>query len=217
MSKHERIFRWMLNPVVLMLYILFIGASYIYFDKPIAGYFYQLHLRENLRWLSALSLLGKSSICLGLLLGMALYFQYAHPKSIWKERLWFLFLCVFISNFICLVLKVALGRARPDLFFDSQIYGFYWFEYTRAYWSFPSGHTTTIISLAAGLTVIFPRYLWLLFTLALLVTSTRILHYHHYLSDVLAAFYLTVLEVGLIKWVVTHNNLLTLQDNARRE
>ncbi|KTD20512.1 phosphatase PAP2 family protein [Legionella israelensis] len=209
MYKPERVFSWMIHPVVIVLYVVALVLCYIYFDKVIAVYFYQMDLRQ-FAWLSVVSLLGKWQIASFLLFIIALYFHFFRPKSVWKNRSWFLFLCVIITNILASVLKLVLGRARPDLWIDAHLYGFYWFKFHRPYWSFPSGHTTTIFSLVAGLSIIFPRYLWLFFIAGLCIVSTRILLYHHYLSDVLSTLYLTVIEVGLLKYFLNQKHALKI-------
>lgn len=126
----------------------------------------------------------------------AVYFRYVRTNPVSEARAWYLLGCVLVANLVCFVLKVALSRARPDLLFSSNEFGFYWFRMGKYYWSFPSGHTTTVVSLAVGLGVLFPRYFYAALGVALLVAASRVLLYYHYLSDVMTGFYLTVLVVG---------------------
>ena len=69
------------------------------------------------------------------------------------------------------------------------MFGFTWHGAHAAYWSFPSGHTITIVALAAALTLIERRFLPLYVAAALLVMASRIVLDQHYLSDVLAGAY----------------------------
>lgn len=209
MTCMDRLVRWMLHPVSVLLMMLILVLSYLYLDKPIAIYFHQLDLRHSFHILSMLTVLGKWQIYVLLFFLMAAAGEYFKIESLWRHRLWFLFLCAFVPNLICLVLKICLGRARPDLFFESQLYGFYWFKFQKNYWSFPSGHTTTIMSMAAGFSILWPRYLIYFFIFGLMIVSTRVLLYHHYLSDVLSAFYLTIITVGLMKDWLKSRKLLT--------
>lgn len=209
-SKLKRVFKRMIHPAMIAFYTVIMIICYLYFDRPIALYFYQMDLRQQLSWLAVVSLLGKWQIAVFPLLAAALYFHFFQPNSAWKNRFWFLFLCVFIPNVVGTILKILLGRARPDLWFSSQLYGFYGLKFHRPYWSFPSGHTITIASLASGLTILFPRYVYLFSIAALAVVSTRILLYHHYLSDVLSTLYLTIIAVGLMKCFLNKRKLLKL-------
>ena len=102
-----------------------------------------------------------------------------------------------IPNLFGFVVKIVLGRARPDLLFSIDYFGFYGFKLNNLYWSFPSGHTLTSTALASGLGVIFPRYFYAFLGGALLVASSRILLYHHYLSDVMTGLYMSLLLVGI--------------------
>ena len=123
-------------------------------------------------------------------------------------RSWVLLLCVLIPNIISLALKILLGRARPELLFDQSLYGFYGLHFVRPFWSFPSGHTTTVVGLVLGLMLIFPRHFYAFIVAGLLVISTRVFLTDHYLSDVLGTSYLVLFEVGLLsiifrdkKWI----------------
>jgi len=95
-------------------------------------------------------------------------------------------------------LKVIFGRARPDMLFNDQLYGFYGLQTHAQFWSFPSGHTTTVMGFVFGLCALFPRHCVAFILTGLIVVSTRILLTHHFLSDVLIASYLALLEVGLL-------------------
>ena len=104
--------------------------------------------------------------------------------------------CLLLVNLFGFVLKIILSRARPDLLFDGNLFGFYWFKFSDLYWSFPSGHSITVVSLASGLSVLFPKYFYALFAVAFLVIVTRVFLCFHYLSDVMTGAYLSVLVVG---------------------
>ena len=112
--------------------------------------------------------------------------------------MWFLWACVLIPNSIALVLKVILGRARPILWFNEHLYGFYGMKFHTAYWSCPSGHTTTAMSLAIALSMIWPRYIYGFLAVGLSVAVSRVMLAQHYFSDVVATSYLVVLELGLL-------------------
>lgn len=199
----------LLNPLVVTLMIILTVLSYDYFDRYLLSYFAQLNLREQYPLLVWISYFGSSLVYLFLLIGFALFFRWIYPEKQWAARFWFLWLSVAVSNAICTVLKMGLGRARPELMIQSHEYGFYGFKTTREYWSFPSGHTTTIMSLGLGLSVLFPRYRTLFIFFAAVVAFSRIVLLQHYLSDVLVASYLAVVEVMLLVCYLRKNNYLT--------
>jgi len=211
-TPFERLLKIMIKPYVLMSYLALIILSILYADRPIAYYFHAFNFHWGLPFLKGLTLFGASIFYIGPLFILALYFRYVHVNKVWEKRSWFLWLCVFIPNSICLLLKIGIGRARPDLLFKEHLYGFYGFKTHAPYWSFPSGHTTTVMGLMFGLCILFPRYSYAYLLFGVLVVITRVMLTHHYLSDVLTAGYLTLIEVGLLYyWLKSKNRLLDKQ------
>lgn len=208
-SPYEKLCHFMVKPWVVLLYVLLIFMSYQYMDKPIALYFHQLKDASFLSILKALTVLNKSVVCLSalFLLGLGFRFVYRHKRA--EIRVWFLVLCVVSANILCSIAKIMLGRARPEMWFDSQLYGFHGFSLEDAFLSFPSGHTVTVMSLVFGLGALFPRYCYLLVVLGALFSCLRIVLTHHYLSDVLSATYLAMLSVWGVFYIARKKNLLT--------
>jgi len=198
MLNNKNYLEFVTNPLFIIALFSITGFCYLYLDKPVADFFYQLDIRQQWPILSLITFLGKWQLAALVLLVLAFLFQLYKRESVWRIRLWFLLSCVLICNVIAVIFKIILGRARPDLWFDSQLYGFYWFKFYRPYWSFPSGHTTTVFSIITALGLIFPRHFWWLFIIGLSLVSTRVLLYHHYLSDVLMTIYITIIEVNVI-------------------
>ncbi|ATW01958.1 hypothetical protein CCU22_01975 [Candidatus Legionella polyplacis] len=117
---------------------------------------------------------------------------------IWFYRFLFLFLCIFIPNICCGFLKILIGRSRPKLFFLEGLYGVYGLKFNNFFWSFPSSHTTTIISIALGISTIYPYFFYILIFFAFIVSFSRVLLMQHYLTDVLITIYITFLEVNFL-------------------
>jgi membrane-associated phospholipid phosphatase len=197
MTQFEKTFHFMKKPGVIVFYAILVLLSYIFVDRALATYFHGLDLRTSIHFLRYLTALGQWMGYIVLFFIAAVYFRFIQANPVYAARSLYLLSCVFIANLVCLVVKVTLSRARPDLLFASGQFGFYWFKSTSNYWSFPSGHTSTIISVASGLGIVFPRYFYVLLSLALLVAASRVLLYHHYLSDVMTGFYLSLMVVGL--------------------
>lgn len=196
MTPFEQMFHVMKKPWVLLLYVTLTVLVYQYADKFIASYFQHYDLRTYGHALHFITALGKSKFYILLFSLLALYFRYIKKNALNEHRTWFLLACVLLANLMGLALKITLGRSRPDLFFDGGMFGFYWFKLDNLYWSFPSGHSITIAALASGLSILFPRYFYVYFGMALLVIMTRVFLYFHFLSDVMVGFYLSVLMVG---------------------
>ncbi|HHF7372649.1 phosphatase PAP2 family protein [Legionella bozemanae] len=216
MSQFEKLFNFMKKPWVIISYAFLVILAYYFVDKPLATYFYQLDFRVNIPFLVLLTALGKWVAYIILFFIAGLYFRYIQVNTVYEARSWYLLGCVLLANLVCLILKVALSRARPELLFSSNEFGFYWFKLSSNYWSLPSGHTTTVISLAAGLGMIFPRYFYVLLVVALLVAASRVLLFFHYLSDVMSAFYISLLVVGFFTEYMKRKNWFNKMDCTMR-
>lgn len=104
----------------------------------------------------------------------------------------FLFAAVAVSGLAADLLKVIIGRTRPKLLFAAHLYGFDGFALRPDYWSFPSGHAATIVSLAAALTMLWPRHVLFYAFFAAIVALGRVVVGAHYPSDVLAGAFIAV-------------------------
>lgn len=196
MTQFERLFFLMKKPWFIVFYIMLIILTYQFADKAIAEYFHQFDLRTYGKPLLLITTLGKWILYAPLFILAGLFFRYVRKNPINEHRAWFLLACLLLTNIFSFVLKISLSRSRPDLLFNENLFGFYWFKLNNLYWSFPSGHSITMGSLAAGLSILFPKYFYAFLGLALLVIMTRVFLYFHYLSDVMAGFYLSMLIVG---------------------
>ncbi|ASQ45446.1 phosphatase PAP2 family protein [Legionella clemsonensis] len=198
MSPFDRILRVMTNPVVMISYVGLIVLSFLYFDKPVAEYFYNLDVRKHLALVGWITKLGLGVVYMPTLFILAVIFRYLIVNREWAARAWFLLMCVAIPNVVCGFLKILFGRARPNLWIHNDVYGFYGLQLHAPFWSFPSGHTTTIMSVVFGLSIVFPRYCYAFMLTGITVALSRVLLTHHYLSDILAAAYLSLLEIGIL-------------------
>jgi membrane-associated phospholipid phosphatase len=181
---------------MLLLLLAFLPISYFFIDKPLAIAIYHGELTSLWPALNVISLLGKSEIYLFLFLALGLYFRYVQEKPLYERRAWYLLGCVALPFFLGLVLKVVLGRARPELLFSQQIFGFYGLQWTQAYWSCPSGHALTATALLYGLSRLSFRWRYVFLLVALLVMATRLLLLRHYLSDVVFGACLAFVSVA---------------------
>ena len=198
MTPFDRFLSIMLRPWIAGSYLVFVTLSVFYFDRPVAEFLYALNLNARFPPLHWLTMLGAGVMQITLFFLIVMFFRFIRPNKTWETRSWFLWFCVLLPNLVSLVLKIMLGRARPELWFEDKLYGFYGMHFTRHYWSFPSGHTTTIMGLMLGLGIVFPRYFYWFLVSGLMVNITRILLTQHYLSDVMMTSYLVLLEIGLI-------------------
>ncbi len=100
---------------------------------------------------------------------------------------------LLLSAFITHAVKLMLGRARPEMGLGAG--DFDPFNTWGGYQSFPSGHSTTAITLALLLGLYFPRARWVFYFYAGLVGLERIIRNRHFTSDVLAGYAVGALAV----------------------
>jgi lipid A 4'-phosphatase len=113
----------------------------------------------------------------------------------------FLFTAVALSGLVVDLMKIGFGRMRPKLLFRGDLYGFTWLAWRPDHWSFPSGHTATIVALATALWWLWPRHLLFYILVAAIVAASRIVVGAHYPSDVIAGALIAVLCVRGIVWL----------------
>jgi len=110
----------------------------------------------------------------------------------------FIALTAFWSGLLVNLLKILFARYRPVEYFEHQLYGMSWFDVGYRQASFPSGHSTTALSVAVALMLAFPRFRWLILLAGLLVLSSRIVVTAHYFSDTVMGGYIGVMTTFYI-------------------
>lgn len=176
-----------------LFFSLFGVIAYFYLDRTILT-----HLTPHLKPLSkVLSLLIFPP--LHLVLWGSLFLMARFRKSLWTLPLFETFTAQCLSVAFVRVTKVLIGRARPDIYLKKGIYGFHGLEWNHHFHSFPSGHTLMIFTLATSLSLAFPRFKWPLFTLATLLSLSRVFLAKHYLSDVMGTA-----AIGMILATTVH-------------
>lgn len=208
MNQREKMLAMIKSPWFTLSFLTAITISFIYFDRPIAVHFAYLDWGKQTDFFHHVTNLALSGFYLTSLALLAIFFRYVNKNKLWSNRAWFLWLSVAIPAVVVLILKMVFGRARPELFIHHDLYGFFWFQTQASYWSFPSGHTTTIMGLMAGFAFLFPKFRYAFIGTGLLIAFTRIILQRHFLSDILVASYLSIIEVALIYFIVKRNNWL---------
>jgi lipid A 4'-phosphatase len=183
--------RWALPALALLLVVL---LSIAFVDRPVARFFHDSNptLRAVFQFITQFGL-SKGYLAISATLfaafGLAAYAardqRLAALMAFWARRALFVFVAVAGAGLVADIIKLIFGRARPKLLFAQGFYGFTWGADQADYWSFPSGHTTTVAALAVALYLLWPRGLALYLVVAVLVAASRIIITAHYLSDVL--------------------------------
>jgi membrane-associated phospholipid phosphatase len=105
----------------------------------------------------------------------------------------FLFLSIAASGIVVDVLKFLFGRTRPKLLFGYGVDEFGWIGLRPDHWSFPSGHSATIVALMTALWFLWPQHVLFYILVAAIVSLSRVAVGAHYLSDVLGGALIAVL------------------------
>ena len=143
-----------------------------------------------------ISLLGRGSfIKLGLALGFILILAAdAGLEKKWTRNL--LYICVTgaVAIIIGEGLKYLLGRYRPIMLFEQNLYGLTFFSSKWALNSTPSGHTVRAFALLTAASLLCRRgaATALFLSLAALIGLSRIVLTDHYPSDVLFGAYIGI-------------------------
>ncbi len=167
-----------------MLFIIALSiVCYMTFDLPLFEYFYQSR-EEALHHVShLLTDLGKSTWYI--ILSLLVYMIWRINKPKFARAGLFILSTTILSGVLINIIKVIFGRARPRLYIEEDLYGFFWFKLDVLYRSFPSGHATTAMGVWLAFSLLFPKYRFLLILIGGIISLSRVIIGEHYLSDVL--------------------------------
>jgi len=184
----------------------FVVISYFFFDVPIALLCRGLD-KGITDFFGIITEFGISTWYLVGSFGLFLIFSFVHRKKVYASRALFLFASIAVSGIIANIIKVILGRYRPEMLFEKGLYGlnllhFSFDNFSYEFTSFPSGHTATTFSLAWTLSLFFPRARILLICFAFFVGASRVIITSHYLSDAVGGAYVGVICVLLLKEIL---------------
>lgn len=142
---------------------------------------------------------------------------YLFARSCTKNRTLRLILITIVfslptANLIAEILKWLLGRSRPEFLFEQGIYGFFYFQTSEPYHSFPSGHAATIGAICGAVAAAFPRSRFPLLILAMLLSMCRVILEMHFFTDII-----TGAVIGFITSLVIFGVFAQLNHRVRRE
>jgi membrane-associated phospholipid phosphatase len=115
-------------------------------------------------------------------------------------RLQFLFCAVAVSSLVTEVLKYCIGRGRPFVGGEANVFLFSHFADSSAYYSFPSGHATTAFALAFAVSVVWPRARLAMAVYALIIAATRLVLLAHHPSDVVAGAMVGIIGAMFVRY-----------------
>jgi membrane-associated phospholipid phosphatase len=159
--------------------------SYIRWDIPAA---YACHglSRSVLDIAEMVTTAGDSKWYFMVFVPAFVFFRFVKKNKVWAMKMLFLIISISASGLMNTLIKWIAGRNRPINLFNHGLFGFDFFKIGYELNSFPSGHSVTVFSLAAALSILFPRFGYLAFVPAAVIASSRVLLTSHYVSDVIA-------------------------------
>lgn len=135
----------------------------------------------------ALAAAGLQGISRHLLLGMG-------------TRLQFMFLAVLLPMLVGDALKWIVGRGRPFVGGEGNVFNFRHFGGTEAFASFPSGHANTAFALAFAVSALWPQARVVMLVYAVAIALSRLVLLAHHASDVVAGALVGVIGAMAVRY-----------------
>jgi len=178
--------------------VIFVVLSHFFIDIPVALFCKKID-KSVTDIFEMITPLGISTWYLVGSFSLFLLFKFYYQRRLLANRVLFLFASISFSGIISTILKWLMGRFRPKVLFEENLYGFNFFSTTYEKNSFPSGHATTVFSLALALSIFFPKYRVLFLSYALIVAATRVVITAHYLSDAVGGAFVAIMTVFFLR------------------
>jgi membrane-associated phospholipid phosphatase len=196
--------------VFIVVALALIAASYIFVDRPVASWLHKFEKSSVTGFFRAITELGSVAVMLALpflaavaIGGAALLLRNSErAASLWRGagQSFFVFCCVAMPAAIGLVAKIALGRARPRIFFDGGVYGFTPLNFNYDWHSMPSGHSLAAAGFAAGLALVAPLPVFpIIAFFGAMIAFSRVTTTAHYFGDALAGGALAIVCAIVLK------------------
>lgn len=177
----------------------FICISYNLWDIPVA--LYCRNLSPSIRDVAEIvTKAGESKWYFIIFVPLFLLFRFILKNKDQAMRMLFLVLAISASGIVNTIIKWAAGRNRPINLFNYDFYGFNFFEVIYESTSFPSGHALTVFSLAAALSILYPRTRFIVFPAAIIIALSRVVLTSHFLSDIMAGAVLGTICTLVVKY-----------------
>jgi membrane-associated phospholipid phosphatase len=196
--------RW-IALIVFFLTTLLIAVSYFNWDIPLMNYCKGLDV-SILNIAQIVTALGKSTWYFILFVPAYILFRFVWKNKLWSMRFLFLFISISASGLISMLIKWLAGRYRP-IMLGKGFFGFNFFGVGYEWTSFPSGHSITAFSLAAAISILFPRAGIPAFIIAVFIGISRIIITAHYLGDVIGGAGIGILCTLAVKHFFDRNKI----------
>ena len=205
----------MSNKLIVIILLVFCSIlsviSFFYWDIPLAFYCKGL-VQSVLEIAIIVTILGESFWYYAILIPAFIYFRFLVKNKLWSMRILFLFLSLSVSGLFSTIIKWLVGRYRPVMLLKENLFGFSYFGVGHELTSFPSGHAVTAFSLAAAVSILYPRAGIPAFIIAILIGMTRVILTSHYLSDVIAGAGIGILLTMTVKYYFDRKKIELVQN-----
>lgn len=194
----------------LVVTLLLVGLSIAFVDRPLALAIHAetLQMTPLRRFFGVATHLG-DELCYYLpavLVPLGVYLlsrtqRFAGLRAHVARAAWsgvFVLAALLSSGAVVIVMKVLLGRLRPEYLFADGVYAFHPFTLHMKMLSFPSGHTQVAVSAMTALYLLYPRPAPLYFAVGLLVAVSRVYLTAHYAGDVIMGAYVAIAFTVLV-------------------
>lgn len=199
---------------LLLLTAILVVICYFWLDRQLVWWL----VAHDTRRYSLLKILANDITLLLTILIALFYLSFVVKLSLNRLNLFdrkFVIVCnaVVTGQFVKALLEPIFGRYWTGTFIcnnpsllNNHVYGFNWFTTGSAFQSFPSGHTTFIISFSVTLWLLFPCLRWLWALLSALVIVGQLGMYYHFASDIFAGVFLGAL-IAYCHYTYHHSRL----------
>jgi membrane-associated phospholipid phosphatase len=152
---------------------------------------------------------GKAAYVLWSLAGMLFAVAIISPRLRGTSRslllrfgthLQFVFFAVLVPVLTGEVIKWIVGRGRPFVGGEADVFNFAHFAGTEAYASFPSAHAVTSAALAVAVSAVWPHARVPMIVYAVLIAMSRLVLLAHHPSDVVAGALVGVVGAMLVRY-----------------
>jgi membrane-associated phospholipid phosphatase len=207
------ILRAAIKPSFIAIVIVALGlivASHIYVDRDVATWLNKFQNSGITGIFRKITDLGSAKVMLALPFIAAIgFFLVSHfirnaDRAARMIRLggqaFFVFCCVAAPAAVGLFAKILIGRARPQLLFEQQVYGFTPMSFNDLWHSMPSGHSLSAAGFAAGLALVLPLPAFpVICFFGAMIAFSRVATTAHYFGDAMAGGALAIVCALLVK------------------
>lgn len=116
---------------------------------------------------------------------------------------------VALSGILANLAKNVIGRVRPSMGPEVQVFDFAAMTFRAGWASFPSGHATTAAACALALAIALPRLSWAWLAIGLVAALSRAFLGVHWLTDCLAGIALGfIVTLALKRWMERRGHVI---------